>query len=232
MENEFIVCPKCNEQNSATNNYCKKCATPLKGNTPPANQPIPPVSPKKKNTGCLITVGAVILIVIIIIAANSGNKSPSTNVANNTSTSQTNQTTSTQTSSQQKDTTYDINQTAKVKGVEMTITNVKKSNGSEYDKPKSGKEFVIINVKIKNTNADKLSYNPFYFKMQNSKGQLEDETFSTVNTDTALQSGDLLKNGEVEGTIVFEEPTDDTGLILQYQDNIFFDNAKISFKIN
>lgn len=229
-------CPKCGEENPETNNYCQKCATPLKESLLPSS--------KKKSKGCLMIsgiVGAVILIIIIIAIANSGNKSTPTSVdkptANTVSQAQSTQESSevptqTPTSTPQKDTTYDINQTAMIKGVEMTVTKVEKSNGSQYNRPKSGKEFVIVSVKIKNTSVENLSYNPFYFKMQNSKGQLEDETFSTVNTDTALQSGELIKDGEVEGTIVYEELINDSGLILQYQDSLFNDGAKIKFKIN
>jgi hypothetical protein len=67
---------------------------------------------------------------------------------------------------------YAIVETAKYKGIEMTVLNIDKSNGSEYDIPKDGKEFVIVRVKIKNDVKEKLAYNLFYFKMQNSKGQL------------------------------------------------------------
>lgn len=127
---------------------------------------------------------------------------------------------------------YAIGEAAKYKGVEMTATKVEKSSGSDYDKPKEGKEFVIVAVKIKNGAKDKLDYNPMYFKMQNSKGQIEDGTFSTVNQDTALKSGELAPGGEVEGTVIFEEPIGDKGVLLQYQDNIFSDKVKIQFKIS
>lgn len=234
-----MICPKCGEENLETSNFCKKCATPLKGNLP-SNQP---KLPRKKDKGILITIGAIVLVVIMIAAANGGNKStpisankPTANTvsqAQSTQESSETQTpTQTPTPTPQQDITYNINQAAMIKGVEMTVTKVEKSNGSQYNRPKSGKEFVIVSVKIKNTSVENLSYNPFYFKMQNSKGQLEDETFSTVNTDTALQSGELIKDGEVEGTIVYEELINDSGLILQYQDSLFNDGAKIKFKIN
>lgn len=127
---------------------------------------------------------------------------------------------------------YAVGETAKYKDVEMTVTKVNKSNGTEYDKPKDGMEFVIVTVKIKNNSSKNLAYNPFYFKMKNSKGQIEDGTFSMVNQDTALKSGELAQGGEVEGTVIFEEPVGDNALMLQYQDNVFIDNAKLQFKIS
>lgn len=123
---------------------------------------------------------------------------------------------------------YAIVETAKYKGIEMTVLNIDKSNGSEYDIPKDGKEFVIVRVKMKNNAKVKLVYNPFYFKIRNSRVQIEDETFSNVNEDTALKSWELAPGGEVEGTVVFEETVGDKGMLLQYQDNIFSDKVKIS----
>lgn len=127
---------------------------------------------------------------------------------------------------------YNVGEVANVKGLEMSVTKVEKSKGTEFDKPKDSMEYVIVTVKIKNNSKDKIAYNPFYFKMQNSKGQIEDGAFSIVNQDTALESGDLAPDGEVEGTLIYEEPIDDKALILQYQDNIFSDKVKLQFKLN
>ena len=57
--------------------------------------------------------------------------------------------------------------------------------------------------------------------MQNSQGQQESMTFSTIDSDTALQSGELLPGGKVSGTIIFEQPIGDTGLVLIYKDSIW-----------
>ncbi|QXE20015.1 DUF4352 domain-containing protein [Clostridium sp. 001] len=177
-----------------------------------------------------------VVIVIIVLgcigsALGGGNNDKSTATNQSTKSSQTETKKAEPKKDELKD-SYAIGETAKYKGVEMTVTKVDKSNGSEYDKPKDGKEFIIARVKIKNNAKEKLSYNPLYFKMQNSKGQIEDETFSTVNEDTALKSGELAPGGEVEGSVIFEEPVEDKGMLLQYQDNIFSDKVKIQFKIS
>ncbi len=103
----------------------------------------------------------------------------------------------------------------------ITVTKVEKSQGNEWDKPKSGKEFVIVYVTIENKGTDNLSYNPLYFKMQNSQGQQESMTFTTIDQDTALQSGELVAGGKVSGTIAFEQPKKDTGLLLIYTDSVW-----------
>lgn len=116
-----------------------------------------------------------------------------------------------------KDQIFKVGDTIKVDNAELTVTKVSKSDGSDYDKPqKDGDEFVIVSVTIKNTGNDKVAYNPMYFKMKNSQGQITDEAFTTVNQSTLLQSGDLSAGGNVSGDIDFEESKGDSGLILQY----------------
>lgn len=69
--------------------------------------------------------------------------------------------------------------------------------------------------------------------MENSNGQETDQTFTIVDNETALESGDLNAGGVVEGTVVFEEPEGDTGLKLNYYDNIVWDeNASFKIKID
>lgn len=107
----------------------------------------------------------------------------------------------------------------------LTVTNVEKSNGSEFDKPQEGKEYVIVTVKIDNTGNKNISYNPFDFKMANSQGQIVDQAFTIINTDTSLQSGELAPNGSVSGTLAFEQPANDPALQLQYSPSFWSNNT-------
>lgn len=126
-----------------------------------------------------------------------------------------------------------LNESATYKNTKITVTGINKSSGSDFDKPKDGMEYVVVTVKYENVSASAtISYNPYDFKMQNSKGQITDKTFSIIDTDTALSSGDLAPGGEIEGTIVFEQPKNDAGLILIFTGSIFSDSTKLSFKIN
>lgn len=113
----------------------------------------------------------------------------------------------------------------------LIINSVEKSNGSEWDKPKDGNEFVIVSVTIKNGGSSEISYNPFDFKMQNSQGQITDQAFTTINNDTSLSSGKLAAGGSVSGSIAFEQPTGDSGLVLKYKSNIF-SNKEIQVKLD
>lgn len=182
-----------------------------------------------------IIIFSIFMVLLVGSGENSGSASSSGSSSSGStasvSTSQSS-TASTEAKKPQTKDFYKVGEAASVDGVSVTVTKVEKSNGSDFDKPKDGMEFVIVNVQIKNGSKDKITYNPFDFKVQNSKGQITDETFSTANTDTALQSGELAPNGSVQGSIVFEEPVNDSALVLQYQENIFTDKVKLQFKLN
>ena len=112
--------------------------------------------------------------------------------------------------------------------VEFTVTGVEKHMGDEYDTPKDGSEYVTVSIKIENKSDEKISYNPYDWKMENSNGQ-ETDTAIVLN-DSELESGDLNPGGNVEGTLTFEEPQGDKGLKLNYYDNMLFDE-EAAFKI-
>lgn len=148
-----------------------------------------------------------LIIILIIVIAGMGNSNNTTN--------------QTSTSSQNQKTEYEQGEEAILGNGAITVTNVERSQGTQFDKPAAGKEFVIVHVKIENKGNDKLSYNPFYFKMQNSQGQQEDTAMTIVDQDTALKSGELIPGGKAEGTLAFEETKGDTDLSLIYNDNVW-----------
>lgn len=154
----------------------------------------------------------VLIIVAIIGIASVGN-----NNDNNTTT----KTSSSSSTTQNEKTEYNQGEEAILGKGAITVTKVEKSQGTQWDKPKSGKEFVIVYLTVENKGNSNLSYNPFYFKMQNSQGQQESMTFTTIDQDTALQSGELIPGGKVSGTITFEQPKGDSNLILIYNDSIW-----------
>jgi hypothetical protein len=112
----------------------------------------------------------------------------------------------------------------------ITVTKFGKSTGDDFNKPKDGMEYIIVSIKIINIINDKISYNPTDFKMQNSQGQINDTAFTKVNSKTAFKSGKLVPDGEIEGTVVFEEPKNDPELTLLYLQNYF--NGKEVIKIS
>jgi hypothetical protein len=173
----------------------------------------------------------IVVIVVIGIGAANGKDEPTKVGDSSKTTSAANSDNSSKSAQSNKTKTFKIGDVVALDGLNLSVTKVDKSNGDDFEKPKSGNEFVIIHVKIANKGTEKIDYNPLYFKVQNSKGQITDETFTTIDQDTTLNSGELAPNGEVEGTIAFEEPQGDKGLVLQFQDDIFSKDDKISINL-
>lgn len=131
---------------------------------------------------------------------------------------------------EEEKTDYTQGETVTYKGVEYTVTSVERSEGTEFDAPADGNEYIIVGLKIENKSEEKISYNGLDWQMINSKGQEDSEAFSIVNSDTALNSGELSAGGVKEGTVVFEQRAGDTGLVLTFYENILLDDEP-AFKI-
>lgn len=128
-------------------------------------------------------------------------------------------------------TEYVVNEPIEFESRIITITDVEYSQGSDFDTPSDGKEYVIVTVSIENISDDEISYNPFHFDMRNSQGQIEGQSFSIVDSDTALSPGDLAPGGNVSGTLVFEQPIDDDDLTLLFEPS-FWSGDRIEIKLN
>jgi len=125
---------------------------------------------------------------------------------------------------------YSVGESADISGTVVTVTKSYKTYGTELIQPKTGYEFIVVFVKIQNKGTNSITYNPFDFKMQNSKGQILDCGIFTPDGFTRLDAGELLAGGEVEGTISFEEPVNDNGLILIYKPSVWT-NETLKFNI-
>lgn len=156
----------------------------------------------------------VIIIILIIIIGNSAGKSSDSGTVTASDSSTTSNTPTTKTE-------YGLGEEGILGKGAVTVTKVERSQGMQYHKPKSGKEFVVVHLKIENKGNSNLSYNPYDFKVQNSQGQQQSQTISLVSQDTALNHGELIPGGVVTGTIVFEETKGDSNLTLIYQNNIW-----------
>lgn len=232
-------CPKCGTDVGSAK-YCPNCGAPIDPSV--AQQTNASAQPPKKKGGplkiVLIVLG--VLVVIGIIGSIFGEGEDTSSSSSSASELISSEDDSTEVSQEApvssealENKVYGVNETAQYNDVELSVTKVEKSSGSTYDKPKDGMEYIIVTVQYKNNSTDEnISYNPYDFKIKNSQGQITDITFTTINTDTALSSGELAPGGTISGTLAFEEPINDPELILQYTGSIFSSDADIEFKLN
>lgn len=207
MENRN--CKNCGAQIASSAKACPQCGAVVK-------KPVV----KKWWFWLLIAVA-----VIIVIAAAAGSGDSSENSEQTGGTPQTTTSEKTQTKE-----VYSVGETATLKDASITVNKVTKSQGSEFNRPKSGYEFVVVEVTIKNSGTSTISYDPFDFSMQNSQGNITSTSFSTVDDDW-LQSGQLASGGTVTGTISFEEPVNDSELTLIYQGSLW-SSSQLKFSCN
>ena len=173
------------------------------------------------------------VIVVIALAGGGGEEETATKVdeAMETSAAAENEDTSGETSDTAKEEEkpakeeFAVGEKVQLDDNVLTVTEVERSAGGEFDQPKDGHEYVVVTVMIENAGDENISYNPFDFKMANSQGQILDQAFTTIDTNTALQSGELAPGGKVTGTIAFEQPAGDPGLQLQYTPSFWSDKT-------
>ncbi len=146
----------------------------------------------------LIGLGVLFVVIVIIGMASSGSSSTSepTKVGENNSDAS-------QAQEQQKE--YKVADVVKLGEREFVVNSVRRSGAFNYNTPDAGKEYVIVNVTIRNLGKDEVSYNPFDFKVQDANGAQESSTFATL--DDSLSSGTLAPNGKITGSMPFEVPT-------------------------
>ncbi|EME7171606.1 hypothetical protein A5804_001993 [Enterococcus faecium] len=120
---------------------------------------------------------------------------------------------------------YHVGDTVSYKGYEIKVNNVNFSNGSEYETPDTGKQYVIINVTITNNTDQKQSYNPYDFKL-NANGNATDvnEIVTDGIATDRLNSGDLDNGASVTGNLVGQADPN-AKLKLQYETSIWNDET-------
>src|SRR5690625_1815571 len=59
------------------------------------------------------------------------------------------------------ETEFNVGEKVELDGQVVEVTEVEKSSGSDFDKPKNGHEYVIVHISIENNSDDEISYNPF-----------------------------------------------------------------------
>lgn len=173
------------------------------------------VQPKKKHRkGLWITLGVVAFLIIVIVAA--GNSAPKkvgeTNATNTTTNSSTD---------------FTANDVIQLGDYQLKIDKVERNwtSNNDYDRPESGKEYVLVAVTITNTGKNSIPYNSYDFKLQDSNGVQKSEAFTTG--ENKLNSGDLAQGGKVAGNLVFEAPKGDAGLKLIFNPTLLGKDAVI-----
>lgn len=167
------------------------------------------------------------IVIVVIIAIGSQYKQPE-KVGENKK-PESNGSSQTQNSEKKKEekTEFNVGDIIAFDGKELTVEKVERNwnSGNAYLKPKDGKEYVKVSVKIENKSETEMNYNVFEFKAEDSNGAAENANMQTYSLPDSLGSGDLVKGGKKSGSMIFEVPAG-SSLKLHYQPS-FWSNKKV-----
>lgn len=164
----------------------------------------------------------VVIVAFIAIGSIGGSSDKATKVASDNSSA-------TKTSETSKEETFNIGDTADLKGYQITVNNVEFSNGNEYQKPAEGKQYVIINITIKNNTGDKAAFNPLDYSI-NEDGVSNTAGFGYLDGVETLNSGDLDNGATITGNLI-GEANPNAKLKLRYEGNYFLKDKQIDFNL-
>ncbi|GHP13023.1 hypothetical protein YK48G_04480 [Lentilactobacillus fungorum] len=128
--------------------------------------------------------------------------------------------------------TYKVGQVVNYKGYKFKVNRVKYFSGNSMDTPKSGNQYVICNVTIKNDSHEKQDYNEMDFQLS-ANGNTTDfgEILTSGNYENnTLDSGSLDKGATVSGNLIGQAKKD-AKLKLEYQPS-FLDDKTINVNLN
>jgi uncharacterized protein DUF4352 len=100
----------------------------------------------------------------------------------------------------------------------VTVNSFKTAIASEFEKPKSGNQFVVADVTVKNTSSESQSISSIaQFTLKDSTGQKYTETILSTATPP---DGELAAGDTVKGQIAYEVPAAQHDFTLAFQADI------------
>ena len=167
------------------------------------------------------------IVIVVIIAIGSQYKQPEKVGENKNSGSKGSSQTQNSEKKKEEKTEFNVGDIIAFDGKELTVEKVERNwnSGNAYLKPKYGKEYVKVSVKIENKSETEMNYNVFEFKAEDSNGAAESANGQTYSLPDSLGSGDLVKGGKKSGSMIFEVPAG-SSLKLHYQPS-FWSNKKV-----
>jgi len=123
---------------------------------------------------------------------------------------------------------FNVGQTATIDHVKVTVNSVKTAATLDTSDPKTGNQFYTVNVTLKNTGSEKVSYNSYDFAIK-SNGNQTDLDEINIDDDNELDSGDLAAGGTVSGDMTGQSKKDGT-VELVYSPS-YFSERHLTFKL-
>ena len=201
---------------------------------------------KKKGGKAKWIVLAVVLVIIIGAVAGGGSDKPKkvADTGSDTTKSETKEAASekddtsdqadseeTETQTEEKD-TFGIGEVAEINDIQVTMVNYTESEGSEYNKPSDGNEFVLVEFEIANNSDSEMTVS----SMASFEAYADDYALNyslnaaVDNQDSDQLDGTIAAGKKMNGVIGYEVPKDWKNLEIHFTDNVWSSN-KFKFEI-
>lgn len=133
-----------------------------------------------------------------------------------------------------EDKVFNVGQTIQFNDIEMRVDEVKFLTNDDMNEAAQGKQFVGVKVTIKNNSSDTLDYNPYDFKLNADGNRTDMDALYTADNEygnNTLNSGELEKGASVTGCMVGEANKNAKKLELDYNGDLFAEEAKITINL-
>ena len=128
---------------------------------------------------------------------------------------------------------FGIGETAELNDVQVTMLDYSESQGSEYNTPTDGNEFVLVEFEIVNNSDNELAISSaLSFKAYADDYALNYSLAAQLEKEGATQlDGTIAPGKKMKGVVGYEVPTDWSTMEIHFTDNVW-SSGKFKFEIN
>lgn len=125
---------------------------------------------------------------------------------------------------------FNVGETASIDGVEYTVNKVSYSNGDgDLNTPDSGKQYVLVDITLKNGSKSDYEYNPLDFQLSNNGNKTDYEEVDDDFIPNSFDTGTLSPGSTYQATWVGQTGTNGS-LSFTYKDALS-DTSDFEFKL-
>lgn len=127
--------------------------------------------------------------------------------------------------------TVEIGDLIKESGVEYQVLSASRLNKIESSHPKTGSQYLKVELAIKNTSNNTLFVFPYHFEVRNEKNHVIKPITSLIETENLLGLSEIVSGGILQGTLLFEIPQQSTQLKLMYSNPSYFKTEHVAIDL-
>ena len=225
----LIKCPECGKEVSSNASNCPNCGHPIAQKERVIEKTV--IKEKKKGS-CLSKILMAIGFFVVIGVIGSALYDKSDDKPKKVSTTNPGNATSDTVETEEAKELFAVGETAEYNEIQVSVTGYEKSNGNDFSKPASGREFIYVNVDIANNSDDDLAISSMLsFTAYCDDYKLDFSSDALMALDDRNQlDGTISAGKKMNGYLGLEVPSGWKVIELQFTDNVWT-SSKVKFEI-